>query len=56
VFPMIEEVLPQEGLEELGSRLRVQEAGPRAEPWVPTDGLYYDPWPSPGDSEGGGYD
>jgi hemerythrin-like domain-containing protein len=56
VFPMIEDVLPKEGLKELGSRLKVQEAGPRSEPWVPMDGLYYDPWPGPGDSEGGGYD
>jgi hypothetical protein len=56
VFPIIEDVLPKEGLKELGSRLKVQEAGPRSEPWVPMDGLYYDPWPGPGDSEGGGYD
>jgi hemerythrin-like domain-containing protein len=55
VFPMIEDVLPKEGLKELGSRLKAQEAGLRSEPWVPMDGLYYDPWPGPGDSEGGGY-
>lgn len=28
---------------------------PRVEPWVPTEGLSYDPWPGPGDSEGGGW-
>src|SRR5829696_7701919 len=53
VFPMIEEVLPEEGLTEVASRLKVKEAGPRAEPWVPKDGLSYKPWPRPGDSEGG---
>ena len=56
VFPMIEEALPKEALEEVASRLTVKEAGPRAEPWVPTEGgLSYDPWPGPGDSEGGGW-
>jgi hemerythrin-like domain-containing protein len=56
VFPMIEEILPEEGLKEVASRLNVKEAGPRAEPWVPKEGLSYEPWPGPGDSEGGGYD
>jgi hypothetical protein len=56
VFPLIEEVLPEEGLKEVASRLKVKEAGPRAEPWVPKEGLFYEPWPGPGDSEGGGYD
>jgi hemerythrin-like domain-containing protein len=56
VFPMIEEVLPEEGLTEVASRLKVKEAGPRSEPWVPKEGLFYEPWPGPGDSEGGGYD
>lgn len=56
VFPLVEEVLPQEGLEELAARLEVQEAGPRAEPWVPTEDLTYESWPGPGDSEGGGWD
>ncbi len=37
------------------SRLAVKDTGPRAEPWVPTEGLSYDPWPGPGDSEGGGW-
>jgi hypothetical protein len=38
------------------SKLTVKEAGPRAEPWVPTEGgLSYSPWPGPGDSEGGGW-
>ena len=53
---MIEEVLPEEGLTEVAFRLKVKEAGPRAEPWVPKEGLSYEPWPEPGDSEGGGYD
>ena len=56
VFPMIEKVLPEEGLKEAASRLKVKEAGPRTEPWVPKEGLSYEPWPGPGDSEGGGYD
>jgi len=56
VFPMIEKVLPEEGLKEVASRLKVKEAGPRSEPWVPKEGLFYEPWPGPGDSEGGGYD
>ena len=56
VFPMIEEVLPEEGLTEVASRLKVKGAGPRSEPWVPKEGISYEPWPGPGDSEGGGYD
>lgn len=55
VFPMIEEALPEAALKEVTSRLAVKEAGPRVEPWVPTEGLSYDPWPGPGDSEGGGW-
>jgi hemerythrin-like domain-containing protein len=56
VFPIIEEALPEEALKEVASRLAVKEAGPRVEPWVPTEGgLSYDPWPGPGDSEGGGW-
>ena len=43
-------------LEELSARLETKEAGPRAEPWVPAEGLTYAPWPGPGDSAGGGYD
>ena len=56
VFPMIEEILPEEGLKEVASRLKVKEAGPQTEPWVPKEGLSYEPWPGSGDSEGGGYD
>ena len=56
VFPLVEDVLPQEGLKELAARLEAREAGPRAEPWVPTEGLSYESWPGPGDSEGGGWD
>jgi hemerythrin-like domain-containing protein len=56
VFPMVEEVLPEAALNEVASRLAVKEAGPRVEPWVPTEGgLSYAPWPGPGDSEGGGW-
>jgi hemerythrin-like domain-containing protein len=56
VSPMIEEVLPEVALKEVASRLAVKEAGPRVEPWVPTEGgLYYGPWPGPGDSEGGSW-
>lgn len=53
VFTMIEEALSEETLKEVTSRLVVKDAGPRAEPWIPTEGLSYDPWPGPGDSEGG---
>ena len=57
VFPMIEETLPKAALKEIASRLAVEEeAGARAEPWVPAEGLSYDPLPGPGDSEGGGFD
>ncbi len=51
VFPMIEEAFPEAALKEVASRLAVKEA----EPWVPMEGLSYDPWPGPGDSEGGGW-
>ena len=51
---MIEGVLPEAALEEVASRLAAKDAGPRVESWVPTEGgLYYGPWPGPGDSEGG---
>jgi hemerythrin-like domain-containing protein len=56
VFPIIEETLPEEALKEVASRLKVKEAGPRSEPWVPNEELSYNPLPGPGDSEGGGYD
>jgi hemerythrin-like domain-containing protein len=56
VFPMIEEVLAEEGLKEVADRLKVREARPQAEPWIPNEGLSYEPWPGPGDSEGGGYE
>ena len=53
VFPMVEETLSEEALEEVASRLAVKDAGSRTEPWVPMESLSYDPWPRPGDSEGG---
>ena len=53
---MIEEVLPEEALKEVASRLKAAEAGSRGEPWVPREGVSYDPWPGRGDSEGGGFD
>lgn len=56
VFPMIEEALPEAALKEVASRLAVAEVGTGTEPWVPTGGLSYGPWPGPGDSEGGGWD
>jgi hypothetical protein len=56
VFPLIEETLPERALQEVGSRLDVFEPGPPHEPWVPAEGLSFDPWPDPGDSEGGGLD
>ena len=39
LFPMIEESFSEVALGELGSRLTVKEAGPHAEPWVPSEGL-----------------
>jgi len=56
VFPLIEETLPEGGLQEVASRLEVFEPGPPHERWVPAEGLSFDPWPGPGDSEGGGSD
>ena len=56
VFPLIEETLPEHALQEVTSRLEAFEPGPPYEPWVPADGLSFDPWPGPGDSEGGGSD
>ncbi len=56
VFPFIEEALPEGALQEVTSRLDAYEPGPPHEPWVPTEGLSYAPWPGPGDSEGGGSD
>jgi hemerythrin-like domain-containing protein len=56
VFPFIEEILPEDALQEAASRLKVLEPGPPHEPWVPSEGFSFDPWPGPGDSEGGGSD
>jgi iron-sulfur cluster repair protein YtfE (RIC family) len=56
VFPLIEETLPEGALQEVSSRLEVFEPGPPHERWVPVEGLSFDPWPGPGDSEGGGTD
>jgi hemerythrin-like domain-containing protein len=56
VFPLFEETLPEHALREVASRLEVFEPGPPHEPWVPAEGLSFDPWPGPGDSEGGGSD
>jgi hemerythrin-like domain-containing protein len=56
VFVLIEESLSKVALTELAARLEVKDAGPRVEPWVPAEELFYAPWPGPGDSEGGGYD
>lgn len=59
VFPLVEESLPEEALHEVSSRLEVFDASAPAapaEPWVPAEGTSYEPWPGPGDSEGGGWD
>jgi len=57
VFPLIEETLPEHILAEAASRLEAFEIGGLpAEPWVPTGDLSFDPYPGPGDSEGGGWD
>jgi hemerythrin-like domain-containing protein len=56
VFPLIEETLPEHALQEVASRLEAFEPGPPHERWVPAEGLSFDPWPGPGDSEGGGSD
>ena len=55
VFPMVEETLPKEALKEYASRRAVKATGSRTESWVPMEGLSYDPWPGPGDSDGGGW-
>jgi hypothetical protein len=55
-FPLIEETLPEHALQEVTSRLEAFEPGPPHEPWVAAEGLSFDPWPGPGDSEGGGSD
>jgi hemerythrin-like domain-containing protein len=56
VFPLIEETLPEPALQEVSLRLEVFEPGPPHERWVPVDGFSFNPWPGPGDSEGGGSD
>ena len=56
VFSTIEESLPEEALREVADRLEAKKTQPHTEPWVPVQGLSYDPLPGPGDSEGGGYD
>jgi hemerythrin-like domain-containing protein len=56
VFPLIEQTLPEHALQEVASRLEVFEPGPPHEPWVSAEGFSFDPWPGPGDSEGGGSD
>jgi hypothetical protein len=40
----------------VADRLEAKKTQPQSEPWVPAQGLSYDPLPGPGDSEGGGYD
>jgi hypothetical protein len=57
MLPLIEETLPRHALEEAASRLETFETGGApAETWVPAGGLSFDPYPGPGDSEGGGWD
>jgi hemerythrin-like domain-containing protein len=56
VFPLIEETLPEHALQEVASRLEAFEPGPPHERWVLAEGFSFDPWPGPGDSEGGGSD
>jgi hemerythrin-like domain-containing protein len=56
VFPLIEESLPEHALQEVAPRAEVFEPEPPHEPWVPAGGLSFDPWPGPGDSEGGAWD
>lgn len=56
LFPAIEESLSEEALGEVSSRLEVLHAEKSSEPWAPAEGLSSEPWPSPGDSEGGGLD
>jgi hemerythrin-like domain-containing protein len=56
VFPLIEETLPEHALQEVATRLEALEPGTPHEPWVAAEGLSFDSWPGPGDSEGGGSD
>jgi hemerythrin-like domain-containing protein len=55
VFPLFEQILPQEALEEMYDQLATFEAGSRVEHWVPSSSVSYASWPGPGDSEGGMY-
>jgi hemerythrin-like domain-containing protein len=55
VFTIFEKTLPEKALKEVASRRAVKNTGPHTESWVPMEGLSYDPWPGPGDSEGGGW-
>src|SRR5215210_220730 len=48
--------IKQDNIQEVVSRLEIFEPGPPHEPWVPVEGFSFDPWPGPGDSEGGGSD
>ena len=50
------QMLTQHALQEVTSRLEAFEPGPHHESWVAAKGLSFDPWPGPGDSEGGGSD
>ena len=51
-FPYDREHPPRGGLKEVASRLEARQTSLGTEPWVPTEGFSYDPWPGPGDSEG----
>jgi hemerythrin-like domain-containing protein len=56
VFALIEKTLSEHALQEVASRLEVFEPGAPQERWAPEEGFSFDPWPGPGDSEGGGSD
>lgn len=56
LFPALENSLPEEALGEISSRLAAYKPHGPAEPWTPVEGLSFASWPSPGDSEGGGWD
>lgn len=56
VFPLIEDTLSGGALSEVARRLADFESGAVGEPVATKGGLRFDPWPDPGNSEGGGWE
>lgn len=56
LFPALEDILPEEALNDVSSRLMAYKPQGPSEPWTPVEGFSFASWPGPGDSEGGGWD